>query len=661
MSVGRKGSTRWTVALGMGLIVTSLLSASRAVAEDTVRPVTESRLRTSEELSAALMRGGEYHLDPGTYTVIGEIPATVTLRLSRGALLDVPAGQSLNVYGQLVAGDYQQIFTGEGDLQLFPTAMRYVSVWHFGVVPGEDCADKLERLIKCSQRIASVYWPQTEYEKPYVTSRTITYFSPLRVGNWHVFGSKPGDGAQYQEPASRIVFTGKSGPCFNFRGQRLGRLSNLCLVGPNKAPAIMSLPPESRTLAPWKLDNWISEGLSNDQYDHLAGLAFDWVGGTADSKHWSAQFQVDNVMVSGFVVGVSISPNRGYQADTIDFNKVKVIHCAYAFSIGQDQVRAVSFTNCWVDSVFCAFVNNRYGRSNGSAFSVFGGQYTGCFKLFEVTTAYRGQMVVSGMFAEGCGMLGSIRGLGVNANSAVFTGCEFGFDNNGYVDPQEGGWVTPWTWLEAGANLTFVGCNLHARRQVLGVYVGGLGAVTFQGCSLSENYIIAAGGLGFEQRLRFTQTTSLLGWKPDQEVTLAPGERVTGRATAELVRRWRPQGETVQVTTEPTRFTVRAYRPSWQHLGTLAPADNQERTVTRPVTKQIADLIKIGDLSQCYLGQALEIDGMVLNAGELEVPGLLVMAKTDDSVTLQRLAPEIDLSRHGFYGGAYQIHQWEWE
>jgi hypothetical protein len=52
---------------------------------------------------------------------------------------------------------------------------------------------------------------------------------------------------------------------------------------------------------------------------------------------------------------------------------------------------------------------------------------------------------------------------------------------------------------------------------------------------------------------------------------------------------------------------------------------------------------------------------MIIDAAGLAVPGLEVIAKTADSITLRRIAPEINLSRHGYYGGAYQVHRWKFE
>jgi LEA14-like dessication related protein len=592
----------------------------------------------------------EIYFPTGTYVVGSNLtlPATVKVILAFNARLKVSATKTLTIFSRFQADDRQNIFTGAGSVLFHPGSVKYVSVMWWGAIPdgSTDSATAFQSCINQSQLVGRVYIPGGTPGNYYKISSTVSFYSPTRVFSaWEVFGDIGSDESQYQELTSKIKYTGTSGPCFNFRGQRLSKIHDFALRGTNAAPGIIANDNGTDT---WDANNWITSGLSGDRYDHLCGIAFDWVGGSGTSTPWSAQVDVYNLNISEFVVGISISPNSGYQADTIDCTKVKIRNCVYGVSVGQDQARACNFTNMWMDNCFCAYTNKTFGRANGSSFNVFGGQYTGIFKIFDVITAYRGAMVVTGMFIEACGMLGSVDGLGVNNNAAVFTGCELNFDNEGYQTGASGHYSTPWLWLLAGSNVTFTGCNIKSAKGWLGTYCNYDGRITFIGCSFpAMSWIYEAGDSIRQNRVRFencTQNNSGV-FEFSDNPTLETTEKKYVRANITSVRTYNAvtgsaNGQYVN------NFIVSGHRPNWSPNLSAALATNPANTYqVTGLTSATTAYYKVGDILMAYIGTEVAVTGTPLTVGGLMAPCLKVTDVQATSVTVQKLGPEVDLTK----------------
>jgi hypothetical protein len=587
----------------------------------------------------------EIYFPAGTY-VIGSnltLPATVKIRLHYNAKLKVSATKTLTIYSNLVADDRQNIFTGAGSVLFHPGSVKYVSVMWWGAIPdgSTDSTTAFQAAATQSQLLGRIYIPGGTPNNYYKISSTVSFYSPTRVFSaWEVFGDIASDESQSQELTTKIKYTGTSGPCFNFRGQRLSKIHDFTLAGTNTEPNTIAGTTGTST---WLEANWVTSGLSINQYDHHCGIAFDWVGGSGTSTPWSAQVDMYNVKISEFVVGISISPNSGYQADTIDIRKIKIRNCVYGISVAQDQARACNFTNVWMDNMFCAYTNKRFGRQNGSGFNINGGQYTGIFKIFDVITAYRGAMNVSGMFLEECGMLGSIDGLGVNNNAAVFTGCELSFINNGYASAS--GYTTPWIFLLAGANVSFVGCNFYSSKGWLGTCTNVVGRISFIGCSFPAiNWIYEAGGALRENRVRFENCTTTGALELNDNPFVNQGEKKYVRSNITSVRVFQDEvgGEN---TGYSNNLLVAGNRPVTSgSLSSPLVADAEQTYQKTGLSTSTTAKYKVGDILTAYIGSTLSVTGMVINLGGLDAPLLRVTDVQSTSVTVEKLAPEVDLS-----------------
>jgi hypothetical protein len=424
-------------------------------------------------------------------------------------------------------------------------------------------------------------------------------------------------------------------------------MAHLNLVGDNKKPSEILASGRNSTNT-WNPENWNTPGLSMDRYNAHAALAFDWGKDGGDGAPWSATCQVKDLVITNFVVAINISPNNGYQGDTYGFDGIKIQHCTWGVSIGQDQARAISFSNMWMDGIFCAYTNNQFGKRNGSAFNVIGGtqQYTNTFKLLQMTTAYRGQSLFAGLFTEAMGLLGTIDGLGINQNATVFTGCEFGTDDNGWFTDNQLQWVTPMQFCNAGTNVNFVGCNFNIRKQML-VFAGGF--YQFEGCSFgmtSEVYFNNPLEVSISGRPNFRQEKRV---SLQDVIPLHESEKIYVRPTAKWVHLYNSGDKLPQFEIKPLRCII----PLWWQVAFVRLPNTQNKEFELELNAEEARKILPGDYLQTKTKSAFGFAGMDLSFGDMLVPGLRVVSKTGNRLRLQKVSPEVQVNSEIFTGSVY--------
>ena len=632
------------------LLCSTSLTFSQGLSAQPIKEISTVQQLLSQKQGEVRLAAGQYVIQDNA-----ELPEGLILHAEKGVRFSIAAGRKLTVRATIIANSRTVLWEGEGEPELYPTAMMEVSVCHFGAMPGDnrDDADAILKAVRCAQRIGTIYFPAHEYDKPYLISKTIEFFSPLRISNWHVVGDKTADGVQNEEMTSRIVYTATSGPCFSFRGQRLGYMANLNIEGLNKKPQEM-VDKKRNSIDCWNPDNWNSPGIDMSKYNAHSAVAFDWdrnAGG--NGAPWSAQFIMEKCRFSYFAVGINISPNTGYQADTYKFRDVKLWYCTYGVSIGQDQARSIDFENMWMDGMYAAYVNNRFGRGNGSAFNVTGGQYTTIFRLLETTTAYRGQCHFSGLFLEGCGMLGTAVGLGVNNNALVFTGCEFGLDNDGYSNNDGMHWVTPLLTFQSGSNVLFNGCNFNVKKEELGFDTGD-GFIQFNGCAfgtLKRFFFANQNQVSFTGRSTYREQDVSNSYYPEETVPMRNDERYFVRPAVKQLQLYSNQAAGYSFQTLPARCAI----PAWYPAGNASlPASNARQfNITLPAAE--AARVFVGDYLNTVTDNGLKVSNMNLGFGGLMIPGLKVVAKNGQQLTLQRISPEMKVAPDQRTG---QVYAW---
>lgn len=511
----------------------------------------------------------------------------------------------------------------------------WINVEDYGAVAGDGISDvdAFKRAINAAKEKGSyaIWIPLHNSEKTYLIDQAVTFDG--NFASWRVYGGGISDNARSTDAATVIDCTNKSGPCFNFVAVRLMELKNIVFQGGNKK-AYEFTESSRGTIAAWSPESYVTQGYDMSKFNAQTAVAWDYGQSQAP---WSAQCLIENVKVEGFVVGFSISPSAGnYQGDTYTFRKCKGWYNTYFASIGQDQCRAIVFEDCSVNGGYCAYVNNRFGRGNGSAFSIRGGQYTTLFRLLECTNAFRGQMDITGVFGEALGILGSINGMGVNVNAAVFQGCEFGFDDNYYQDGTFGSWLTPFGIFETGSNVVFESCNFHSKKKT--VAFGGY-YMNFVNSTFTETYPIFpfAQDISISGRALFDNNIRL-----SDHVSLHPSQKLYVR---------------------PTVQTVQTYGNSLrQNFNTKQEVPDYVQIVWQPLPntseKQFEWALKPSEAIQYKVGDYLDVtakngpDGMG-NFGSGMVPGLEVMEVRANSIVLRRVSPEMNVNSDYRSGAVY--------
>ena len=227
-------------------------------------------------------------------------------------------------------------------------------------------------------------------------------------------------------------------PALNIQGARHMVLKDFKVSGKNLATITAA-----DTLDP-VMANWITSGCSNTQYAPYAGICVDAYQGTKPTGGYSndvygrkdsSYITMANVVVSGFVVGLCVSPaNISNDSDQISVNECEFVFNTFGYSCGGSQSRSVVFRSTDVFGNWCCFTTLRHGQKIGNHPSINGGIFQTSHKIFELGAANGANpATIAGMHAESIGWLGE---LGVSdSGSSIpigFYGCNISFSGSAY-------------------------------------------------------------------------------------------------------------------------------------------------------------------------------------------------------------------------------------
>ncbi len=490
----------------------------------------------------------------------------------------------------------------------------WFNVLSYGAIPNDGQSDQaaFERALAAARAsgFLNLYVPAGTYNINQIELRT-------HFGSWRMRGdgvNDLGDGK-----ATRIVSNNRAGAAINVVAVRMAHLTDFELVGGNTFPALLTQRNNEKL---WKDTEWAS-GFDISRYGAHSGLGFDLGQPQAP---WAAQVIVERVKISGYNVGINISGGEGnMQGDTYMIRDCKLWHNVYAASVGQDQCRAVTFDNVTIEANYCAYTNTRFGKGNGSGFAVLNSQITTCYKILEVTTAYRGQMLLQNVFTEACGIIGNVAGLGVNQNAATFVACEIGLDDDGYLTGNPQQWSTPAVVMNSGSNVTMIGVNIHTKKD----------ALLFGG----SHYTLTGS--------TFTQTRNVF-WQNPHDVSIGsiPLFRENNYRMEDDVSV--PAGRTFYVRPNIRTLTIQLAsggfkRQLWEYdkpLWTQVSWHQDNGAKTQTI-----------DCGSCVVGDYL--NGTSAELGGAQIPSFRVVSVTGTKATIERIAPNVQAgiisSRYTWY------------
>lgn len=509
----------------------------------------------------------------------------------------------------------------------------WINVADYGAIGGADSTLAFKQAVQAAidNGYHKIWIPAST--DPYIIKETIKFPGNFRA--WVVKGAGNADGGAV-EKRTKLLWQAKQGACLNFVATRLGYIADFEIEGENDKP--YDVVEKYRNKAEvWNPQFWVKDGYSIDRNAAYSGIAFDE---NQTSPPWAAQTQIERVKITKCVVGFNISSTQGsQQADTIWLKDTKVENCVYGYAINQDQCRAITIENAWVNNCYSAFTNNKFGDGQGSAFNVFGGQFTTCFKLFECTEAYAGQCSINGIFAEACGILGAWQPFGINENPVVFTACEFGLDNNAWEDDSSLHWVTPLVTYEgSGINDTFIGCKFRSQKDILG-FAGGT-FINTQFTELNNLFFSVPLDVSIQGRSRFKNTKLRF----EDHIDLHESHKWYVRPE---IRNIREYTNNENVYPKYKIYNTESHLGTWYNVTYRMLPDTNPDTFTWDLPQNEAEQFQLGDYMNGYVGSTMKISGMGLKFGEAWVPAWKVISKNGNSVTFKKSAPEIESNVSG--------------
>jgi hypothetical protein len=239
-------------------------------------------------------------------------------------------------------------------------------------------------------------------------------------------------------------------------------------------------------------------------------------------------------------------------------------------------------------------------------------------------------MAVTGLFAEAVGIIGSISGLGINTNSVAFTGCEIGLDDDGWFNPRNGVWITPFAAMSAGGNMVFTGCNIHSKKKTI-AFSGN--QYIFSGTTFTDTYPV------FPNDWATVSITGRPLFDFQKQITdrmdVSGNSKKYGRyGVSEIKARGRQSS--------PYTYTSGAavMVPYWGTGVWLSLPETSAKEFEWPIPANDTKWYRVGDYIDCQ-AKANVISGMPTDFGQSMVPGLEIVEVKAASLVLRRVSPEM--------------------
>jgi len=427
------------------------------------------------------------------------IPEEKNISFTKGGFFKTDSSHSLTINGNLKAGDYQSIFLGDGKVSIGAKATRSVSACWFGAVAdcrsfapgkGKDNLPAIQKAIDAATNVSDLYLPPTSSDCFYRISGTINLTKKLHFFSFNFHGGGTTVTRNKDDMATTIFADFSDGSAINIQGSRRLYISNLVLYGRNTRADDVWKNGVTNTPAADTADTYASQGIKKS----YAAITTDV---EKDSKTWTADVIMDNILINYFYLGIGVSQAGNLQGDRIRIINSQINNCVYGVSLGNPQNKACHFENLDMNYIYCAYTTTTFGKGTGCLFQVTGGQICHCYKLFNIRPYYLGQCSIAGLYAEAIGSIGEIGSGTVHSNSVVFTGCCFQI--------RDGSVMTDWAMyakyysLTSFANISFVGCNFWVWRPFLAMYAGTddgtqSSQISFSGCSFYHAGIVHVSG-----------------------------------------------------------------------------------------------------------------------------------------------------------------------
>ena len=380
----------------------------------------------------------------------------------------------------------------------------------------------------------------------------------------------------------------------NFQGARMGGVKGIAFNGAagviSFINGVVAAPPFPSAMGGWFPSAYQPGGGSNplagtvasggtNQYAPYAAICVDaytglehtnnhypnvtyppWTGiVTQYSKNASSDITLQDIGITGFAVGIVVSPNSdpaGTDAngDFVKLNRITCIATTICGSIGQTQSRNVEFANIIGDAGWALYTNDTFGTQSGNTTGYCENVHAGrSYQLFSINMNIQPFFTCKAMYGEELVRIGKFHDGASFSGSLTLEDCNFNFDDSIHL-------LSPTALVEytqVGA-VFFKSCTLAniSRMQTLVHSAGNVVNVSIEGGSIQAGGALgwvgatsaaSGGGVGIMQANNFgtlflgdsyaiqSQVTAsplpLVNWKvPTQVATMATSTSDGGSA-----------------------------------------------------------------------------------------------------------------------------------
>ena len=417
-----------------------------------------------------------------------------------------------NVTGAIGAIDASDVgFTQAGTGAVAQTVQtkleQYVSVKDFGAV-GDGVADDTAAI---QAAINAVIYNNTTVQanaskhKVLIPAGLYRITDTIHLGYGTSFTSVfvEGEGMRYRCEGSfngtGIIADFNDRPAFNFQGARSSSISNLWIRGKMFAYVndnnLGGLDGALNGIDDTVAANWVDPTFpasASSRYAPYAAITIDAYSGPAPAvsyppvtypsflgsiaqynKSFSTDVLIDNVGLTGFVVGVANQPcDADGNGDFTVVRRVNMDCVQYGISVGNTQSRNFAIDNLKIGKFFCAITTQTHGRRLGKLNGTISNLSTGQgINLLDINLAFAAPLTLLHLYCEAQWRIGTVTGTAASNKGLIFQSCQF--DLGSQRDNALRG--RPAYLIEGGqqaAAIKFIGCFISNFPSVVNLGVG---------------------------------------------------------------------------------------------------------------------------------------------------------------------------------------------
>ena len=300
-------------------------------------------------------------------------------------------------------------------------------------------------------------------------------------------------------------------PAFNFQGARSSEIRDLWIRGALysyiSTNALGSVFGALNGIDDTVEANWIDPSFpasASSRYAPYAAITIDaysgnkpavsypnvtypaFLGSVAQyNKSFSSDVLIENVGITGFVVGVANQPcDADGNGDFTVLRRVNMDAVQYGLSVGNTQSRNVGVDQVKIAEFFCAITTRTHGRQSGKLQGTISNLSTAeGINLVNIAAPLAAPLTFLHLYCEAQWRLGTILANSATSQTVIFQSCLFSFDSQ--VNSNRGRPAYIMDGVQQSMNIKFIGCNIGNFPSVLNF--GSVSKMNFDGTQIQPS------------------------------------------------------------------------------------------------------------------------------------------------------------------------------